>query len=122
MSKFLTTAKVAEMFGITETTVREWLRSGELIGVKVGSTWRVKESDLDRYLEDQRVRVLLERAKRKDPDVNWQETHCLQCGEVLIVKRPGDWVCNKECKEKYDRKLWQIAGDDGMPSEVAPHI
>ena len=124
MSEYLTTGGVAEEFGVTETTVREWLRNGELIGIKIGSTWRVKESDLKRYLEGQRVKVLLERAKKKQPDVDWQEEQCAECGEAIVVRQTGTWVwvCSPECKQKYDKALLRIAGDEGMPSTVAPRI
>lgn len=124
MSEYLTTGDVAKEFGVTETTVREWLRDGELIGIKIGSTWRVKESDLKRYLEGQRVKVLLERAKKKQPDVDWQEEQCAECGEAIVVmsRQPGACVCSPECKQKYDQALLRIAGDEGIPSTVAPRI
>jgi excisionase family DNA binding protein len=125
MSQYLSAAEVAERFGITETTVREWLRDGKLVGVKIGSTWRVKETDLDRYLESQRVKVLIERAKRKDPEGNWQETNCVQCGEVIVVKGAKEsriWVCSPECKKEYDKAVRHIVGDEGALSTVAPRI
>ena len=124
MSEYFTTGDVANEFGVTETTIREWLRDGELIGIKIGSTWRVKESDLKRYLEGQRVKVLLERAKKKQPDVDWQEEQCAECGEaiVVVVRQTGTWVCSPECKQKYDKALLRIAGDEGIPSTVVPRI
>jgi excisionase family DNA binding protein len=35
-------------------TVRKWLRSGKLRGVKVSVLWRVRESDLDAFIEEKR--------------------------------------------------------------------
>ena len=32
-------------------TIRQWLRSGKLGGVKVGRLWRVRESDLQEFLQ-----------------------------------------------------------------------
>jgi excisionase family DNA binding protein len=32
-------------------TVREWLRTGKLSGLKVGGTWRIRASDLEAFLE-----------------------------------------------------------------------
>ena len=31
-------------------TVREWLRVGKLTGLKVGGTWRIRETDLEAFL------------------------------------------------------------------------
>lgn len=46
MDRFLTAEQVAEMMQVHLGTVRAWLRSGQLRGVKVGRVWRVPESAL----------------------------------------------------------------------------
>ena len=47
----LTPEQVAERLHISRLTIGNWLRSGKLKGVKVGRLWRVRESDLDAFLE-----------------------------------------------------------------------
>jgi excisionase family DNA binding protein len=42
---------VAERLGLSPWTVMEWLKVGRLKGVKIGKAWRVKESDLEAFLE-----------------------------------------------------------------------
>ena len=52
--RFLTVPEVAERLTVTEPTVREWLRSGRLPGYLPGGRragWRVRESDLERFVE-----------------------------------------------------------------------
>lgn len=44
MERFLTAEQVAELMQVHLGTVRVWLRSGQLRGVKVGRAWRVPES------------------------------------------------------------------------------
>lgn len=39
------------MLGLSRRTVISWLESGKLSGIKVGSRWRVKEEDLDRFID-----------------------------------------------------------------------
>jgi len=39
---------VADMFGVAEFTVREWLRDGKLEGFKVNGRWRVKQEAIDK--------------------------------------------------------------------------
>jgi excisionase family DNA binding protein len=43
---------------ISRLTVGDWLRSGKLIGVKVGRLWRIRESDLEAFLEGGKRRKL----------------------------------------------------------------
>ncbi|MEW6173695.1 MAG: helix-turn-helix domain-containing protein [Bacillota bacterium] len=38
-----------------ESRLREWLRSGKLQGVKAGRLWRIRERDLEGFLEKRAV-------------------------------------------------------------------
>jgi len=49
--KMLTPEQVAERLAVTPNTVRGWLRSGMLKGVKLGNkVWRVREEALEAYI------------------------------------------------------------------------
>src|SRR5450755_897105 len=49
---FLTVAEIAELLKLNPQTVRNWIDRGELSAVGVGSRRvRVKQSDLDRFIE-----------------------------------------------------------------------
>jgi excisionase family DNA binding protein len=49
--RLLTPEQVADRLSLSVLTVRAWLRSGRLPGVKPGGrVWRVRESDLDAYI------------------------------------------------------------------------
>lgn len=52
MEKYYSTEDVAEILGFKEKTVREWLRAGKLKGKKVGRVWRIKESDLEEFINN----------------------------------------------------------------------
>ena len=52
--KLYTLKAVAEAFGVSELTIGRWLREGKLIGTKIGKGWRVTESDLQRYIDENR--------------------------------------------------------------------
>jgi excisionase family DNA binding protein len=49
--RLFTAREVAERLGLSTWTVMEWLKAGRLKGVKIGKAWRVKESDLEAFLE-----------------------------------------------------------------------
>ena len=49
--KLLTIQEVAEVLKIAQSTIRRWLNEGKMKGVKLGRQWRVKQSELDRIIE-----------------------------------------------------------------------
>jgi excisionase family DNA binding protein len=50
--RYLTPDEVAEQLSVSPLTVRKWLRSGELKGVKAGKQWRIKEAVLNDFLKE----------------------------------------------------------------------
>ena len=53
--KLLTTKTVAKVLLVKPDTLRGWLRTGKIKGVKVGSRlWRVRESELEAFLSMER--------------------------------------------------------------------
>lgn len=49
--KLYTVKEISKILNLVEETIRERLRKGELKGLKVGRSWRVKEEDLKNYLD-----------------------------------------------------------------------
>ena len=47
-----TTDQVAELCQVTAYTVRNWLKDGDLRGVKLENQWRIKRSDLLQFLNE----------------------------------------------------------------------
>lgn len=48
--RLLSVEQTAERLGLRPNTVRIYLRAGRIGGVKIGTRWRVRESDLLRYM------------------------------------------------------------------------
>ena len=48
--QLLTPEEAAARLKISRFTLGDWLRSGKIKGVKVGSLWRVRESDLEAFV------------------------------------------------------------------------
>lgn len=42
---------VAEFFSVTQYTVREWLKAGDMKGFKINGQWRVLQSERDAYAQ-----------------------------------------------------------------------
>jgi excisionase family DNA binding protein len=50
----LTPGEVAQQLQVGERTIYEWLRAGELPGLKLGRLWRIRPADLEAYLRSKR--------------------------------------------------------------------
>lgn len=75
MEKLLTPKDVAEILSLSPVTIKKWLWQGKLKGIKVGSVWRIRESDLKAFLktsnddEEKLSRDDLEAVKRGLEDI-----------------------------------------------------
>jgi excisionase family DNA binding protein len=49
--RLLTIEEASRYLQKSVKTVREWLRTGKLPGLKVGGTWRIRETDMRAFLE-----------------------------------------------------------------------
>jgi len=51
--ELLTPEQVAQRLQVKARTVQEWLRSGRLVGLKLGKLWRIRPNDLAAFLDRQ---------------------------------------------------------------------
>jgi excisionase family DNA binding protein len=52
---FLTPLEVSDLLRVSTQTVRRWIKEGKLPAYKVGRAWRIKEADLDEWLDGRRT-------------------------------------------------------------------
>ena len=55
--RLLTVGEVAGIMRVSNMTVYRLIKSGELPALRVGKNYRVRESDVDRYLSERSVHV-----------------------------------------------------------------
>ncbi len=48
--EYLTVAEAAALLKVAPNTIRDWLKSGELKGSKIGRLWRIRQCDLDEFI------------------------------------------------------------------------
>jgi excisionase family DNA binding protein len=53
--RLLTVAEVAGTMRVSNMTIYRMIKSGELPAIRVGKNYRIRESDLDRYLDERQV-------------------------------------------------------------------
>lgn len=51
MLKYYTLEEISELIKIPIETIRQYLRSGKLVGSKIGRHWRVSEEQLKTFME-----------------------------------------------------------------------
>ena len=55
--QYQTVQEVADRLKVSEATVRQWIRSGELRAIDIGKGWRVPDRDLAVFLESHATRA-----------------------------------------------------------------
>ena len=51
MNALLTTEQAAATLQLSPKTLKGWLRAGKLTGCKIGHQWRVREVDLEAFIQ-----------------------------------------------------------------------
>ena len=51
--EILTIEEVAKLLRVSERTVYEWAQKGTIPGGKIGTSWRFKRSDIERWIDEQ---------------------------------------------------------------------
>lgn len=124
MQEFMSPDEIAEQLKISPKTVRAWLRSGELIGVKVGKSWRIHQEDLARLFSEQLFKARLDRANKMHPEHEWIRGFCRECGALMPEPaKSNHWVCGQACRLSYDAKAAAVV-ERGTPefSECASTV
>lgn len=55
VDKIYTTEQVAQLLQIHHLTVLKYIREGKLGGVKLGRIYRIRESDLQKFLDQESI-------------------------------------------------------------------
>ena len=55
--RLLTVGEVAATMAVSNMTVYRLIKSGQLAAIRVGKNYRIRESDVNRYLADRSVKV-----------------------------------------------------------------
>lgn len=56
--RLLTVREVADVMRVSTMTVYRLIRAGSLLAIRVGKHFRIREADLNRYLESQTVNAV----------------------------------------------------------------
>lgn len=105
IEKFLTTEQVANILQVHPFTILKFLKAGKLRGVKLGRVYRIKESDVQAFLESRMTRSarLNEMAEMIQPETQPE----LHIAEDEISKDQNLYTLRKDDN-----------GEDGLPHYI----
>ncbi len=55
-TEWLSVEDIAKELGLTEDTIRNYIRIKQLVAVKIGNTYRIKREDLNRFLDERKTK------------------------------------------------------------------
>jgi excisionase family DNA binding protein len=82
-----TPEQVASLLAVSSRSVREWLRSGKLKGVRTARLWRVRDRDIEEFLEYSREK----QARITQSDDHFLEVLGCLSGEAVSSQEMQDW-------------------------------
>jgi excisionase family DNA binding protein len=68
MNELLTIEEAAAKLKVTPKTVRNWIREGKIVAVKMGRFWRVTEEDLLAFVNSLRSATARDTNERRGTD------------------------------------------------------
>jgi len=123
--KFYTVADVARVTGLTSRTIRNYLKAGELHGVKVGVQWRFTEDDVIHLFQEtdgredlstlggNRVSEFLER----DLDIESDEPGGISKSCVILDICEPDSEAREDKKNLFREKIEKCKNEIGFSYE-----
>ncbi|MFC1647796.1 helix-turn-helix domain-containing protein [Patescibacteria group bacterium] len=80
--KLLTTEQVAELLQVHPFTVLKYIKTGKLKAIKLGRVWRIRESNVERFLE--------ERSMASKEPVDTTDTQAIEIEESTLPNEKSD--------------------------------
>ncbi len=105
MAGFLTLEEAAQRLGVEYKTVYRLVRSGELPAGKIGRIYRIRESDLEAYFEQQKQQ-LAQQARDARPMALQGQT-CGVCAAELVSRLSVGGTC-EVCDAPICQACWAI--------------
>ncbi len=53
--EWLSVEQIANELGLTEDTIRNYIRTRQLTAYRIGNTYRIKREDFDKFLEKRKI-------------------------------------------------------------------
>ena len=110
--RFNSVEEVAEQLQVDKQTVRRWIKEGRLAAVKPGLEWRIRQSDLDEFLEASSYpKVQAPLSSVEEPETAQAERRTPRAEELDEVTAELERLI---AQRQADIERWQEAGIDAL--------
>ena len=96
--EILTIEEVAKYLRVSERTVYDWAQKGEIPAGKIGTVWRFKKSEIEKWVNER----LSSGSRLSSPKMAVQVKNILSTDRVIFIKRS---------RRLNDRRRWGIWTD-----------
>lgn len=84
--KLLTTEQVAELLQVHPFTVLKYIKTGKLKAIKLGRVWRIRESNVERFLEERSMASKEPKEENSTTSETIEPTETKEAKEITIDK------------------------------------
>lgn len=88
--KYFTTEQVANILQVHPFTILKFIKEGKLMGIKLGRMYRIKESDVEDFLERQMTGKAKKKVKEEDIEEIVETKNEVKESETYKVKHKDD--------------------------------
>lgn len=108
MQRLITPAEAADLLSVKEHTIRQWLRNKQLRGVKLGGIWRIRESALEQFVNQNETGTEIKPTKLQKGYFTPAEVAELMNIEQARIRV---WLRNGKLKGSMVGGRWQISSE-----------
>jgi excisionase family DNA binding protein len=117
--RHLSLSEVAGLLGVSERSVRRWIKAGELRAYKPGRDFRIPESGLRAFMEEREVRPKVEappEQERREPEVHIDASHMHGQGSLRAAGY------RKIDPDTLGAILWRVHRQEITPDEAMEEV
>jgi excisionase family DNA binding protein len=105
MEQLYTVEQAAEKLQVQPRTVRDWLKAGKLGGLITGRFWRIRESDLQTFLQKAEIFARLKYFRSQNPGWGYPEI-AQQLNREGLLPPSGDKEWRAETLSNFLSEEW----------------
>jgi len=95
--KLLTTQQVSQILQVHPLTVLKYIKAGKLKGIKLGRVWRIREKEVEIFLEDRSMALFT--SKKEEPQELKDESEPIEIEKTLSTDQ------NPQEEETHDHYI-----------------
>jgi excisionase family DNA binding protein len=97
MERLLTPKEAAKIMAVSPRTIKEWLRRGEMTGIKIRKLWRIRSSDLEKFIQQGNPESKNDEEYLETP----RSSSGGQEGSMAPLTDPNELICDEKLRDPH---------------------